>query len=106
MAHPVNYDFNNAIRLLGYDTSGDSVTFYWQALKPVEMPLTVFVHHFADDGTFDAGNDSPPARAATSWLPSEVITDSHPIAVGDNFEVGLYDSATGERFGESYKVKP
>jgi len=106
MAFQAGRDFNGAIRLLGYDVAENAVTFYWQALKPVPVQLTVFVHHFTADGTFDAGNDSLPARSTTSWLPGEVITDVHPIAVGDNFEVGLYDSVTGERFGDTYGVKP
>jgi 6-pyruvoyl-tetrahydropterin synthase related domain len=106
MAFQVGYDFNGAIRLLGYDLAENAVTFYWQALRPVPVQLTVFVHHFATDGTFDAGNDSPPARSTTSWLPGEVIADVHPIAVGDNFEVGLYDTSTGERFGDTFMVKP
>jgi hypothetical protein len=52
------------------------------------------------------GHESPPSRPTTSWIKDEVIADVHPIEVGDNFEIGLYDSMTGERFGEVYVVKP
>lgn len=106
MAQRVNYDFKGAIRLLGYDIADDGITLYWQALRPVSVPLTVFVHRFAPDGRFETGHDSPPPRLTTSWLPGEVVVDSHPIAVADHFEIGLYESATGDRFGEPFRVNP
>jgi len=106
IAHPTQYDFNGAIRLLGYELSADSITLYWQSLQPVSTPLTVFIHRFDAEGTFVAGHDSPPSRPITSWLPGEVLTDVHPIAVGDYFDVGLYDPATGDRFGEPFVVRP
>jgi hypothetical protein len=102
----VQATFNGAIRLLGYDVGADSLTLYWQALQPVEVPLTVFIHKFGADGSFEGGQDSPPARAVTSWLPGEVITDIHQFAAGERFEVGLYQTANGERFGEALQVGP
>jgi hypothetical protein len=106
IAHRVNYTFNGAIRLLGYDASADTLTLYWQSIRAVDAPLTVFVHRFSADGAFVAGQDSPPARSTTSWLPGEVIVDMHPFAAGDHFEVGLYDPITGKRFGAAFKVGP
>lgn len=106
ISHATQATFNGAIQLLGYDMKPDSLTFYWQALHPIEVPLTVFIHKFRSDGSFEDGQDSPPTRAVTSWLPGEVITDVHPFAAGDRFEVGFYQTATGERFGEPFQVKP
>jgi 6-pyruvoyl-tetrahydropterin synthase related domain len=106
ITHPTNTVFNNAIRLLGYDLGPDTITLYWQSVQPVSVPLTVFIHRFGAGGTFEAGQDSAPARSTTSWLPGEVITDVHSLVVTDNFEIGLYNSATGERFGEPYKIQP
>jgi hypothetical protein len=106
MRHNAQQDFNGAIRLLGYDLTSDTITLYWQSLQVVTTPLTVFVHRFDPGGAFVGGHDAPPPRPTTSWLPGETLTDVHPFAVGDNFEVGLYDAVTGERFGEPLVVRP
>lgn len=102
--YPRQYDFNNTIRLLGYDLAPGAITLYWQALHPIPERLTVFVHRFDSTGAFTGGHDSPPLRSTTSWLPGEVITDVHPLEVGDRFEVGLYESVTGQRFGAPFAV--
>lgn len=101
ISHITNHDFNNAIRLLGYDMRNDAIALYWQTKQVVEKRLTVFIHKF-ENGVLVRGHDSPPLRPTTSWIKDEVITDVHPIGVGDNFEIGLYDSVTGERFGDTY----
>ncbi len=104
VTHPVNYDFEGVIRLLGYDLNPGSITLYWQGLKPIPVRLTVFVHRLDASGIFLGGHDSPPPRPTTSWLPGEVIVGTHPIEVGEYFQVGLYDPVTGERFGEPVKL--
>jgi hypothetical protein len=106
MMYQANYDFAETVRLLGYDIAADHITLYWQALQPVPNRLTVFVHVLDDAGNLISGQDAPPARTTTGWLPDEVITDVHPITVGDQFEIGLYDSVTGERLGEPYSHQP
>jgi hypothetical protein len=106
MQYSASYDFDDTIRLLGYDLAPQSITLYWQALRPVSLPLTVFVHRLDSSGRLIAGHDSPPPRSTTSWLPGEVITDVHPIEAGDHFEVGLYESATGQRFGAPMMFRP
>ncbi|MBI4631045.1 MAG: hypothetical protein HY740_04890, partial [Chloroflexi bacterium] len=93
------------IRLLGYDVRDDSIVVYWQAKQVIEKRLTVFVHKF-EKGILVGGHDASPTRPTTSWIKDEVITDVHPIGVSDNFEIGLYDPITGERFGEVFIVKP
>ena len=99
------HDFKNSIRLLGYDTRDDSITLYWQSLKPVTQRLTIFVHRLDSTGAFVAGSDLAPTRATTSWINGEVITTVHPIRVGSTFEIGLYDPISGERFGEVLVVR-
>ena len=102
---PSGHDFKDSIRLLGYDIQNDSITLYWQSLKPVTKRLTIFVHRLDSNGAFVAGNDLAPARATTSWINGEVITTVHPIGVGNTFEIGLYDPINGERFGQVFVVK-
>jgi len=104
MSHITNHDFKDSIRLLGYDTTNDSITLYWQSKQAVEKRLTVFIHKF-ENGIFVGGHDSSPSRPTTSWIKDEVIADVHPIGVGSNFEIGLYDPITGEIFGEAYTVQ-
>lgn len=106
MTTRVDHDFGESIRLLGYDLASDSITLYWQSLKPVTTRLTVFVHALDANGAFVAGHDATPARPTTGWLSGEVITDVHSIAVGERFEVGLYDPITGERFGKTFVTRP
>jgi len=106
IAHRVNHDFGSAIRLLGYDVMPDSITLYWQSLQPVSTRLTVFIHRFDAAGAFLGGNDGPPLRSTTSWLPGEVIIDVRSVAVGDRFEIGLYYLITGERFDEPFVAQP
>ena len=106
MTTRVDHDFDESIRLLGYDLSSDSITLYWQSLQPVDTRLTAFVHALDANGAFVAGHDAAPARPTTGWLSGEVITDVHSIAVGERFEVGLYDPITGERFGETFVTRP
>jgi hypothetical protein len=98
----VDHDFGGSIRLLGYDIKSDSIVLYWQALKTISQRLTVFVHTLDDTGALINGNDAPPERPTTGWLPGEVIADTHPLAVGGHFEVGLYDPITNVRFGETF----
>ncbi len=102
----VDHDYGKTIRLLGYDVQADSIILYWQSLKTISQRLTVFVHTLNENNAFVNGNDAPPARPTTGWLPGEVIVDQHPIAVGGHFEVGLYDPRTGERFGETFVTSP
>jgi hypothetical protein len=102
----VDHDFNGAIRLLGYDMTADGLTLYWQALRLVPARLTVFVHQLDEAGARISGQDAPPARPSTSWLPGEVIVDRRPLTPGQRFAIGLYDPATGERFGEPLIVMP
>jgi hypothetical protein len=106
MSQRVDHDFDDSIRLLGYDLDSDSITLYWQSLQPVSARLTVFVHALDANGAFVAGHDASPARPTTGWLSGEVIADAHPVAVGDHFEVGLYDPISGERFGETFVTHP
>lgn len=106
MSHHVDHDFGAAIRLLGYDLTPETVTLYWQSLQPVSTRLTVFVHNFDASGNFIGGQDTPPPRPTTSWLPGEVITDVRQFSLDKHFEIGLYDSVTGDRFGEPFSNQP
>ncbi len=106
MSQRADHDFGDLIRLLGYDLTPETITLYWQALQPVTARYTVFIHRFDNSGEFVGGNDAPPPRPTTSWLPGEVITDMHPYLESERVEVGLYDPVTGKRLGEAFVIKP
>jgi len=121
IAHPMQVDFANGVRLLGYDlpaeglTRGGTValTLYWQAQQPVEQRYKVFTHLLgqvfnADSGSFLWGQqDNEPVngmRPTSTWRPGEVIVPRYAIPLPPSMppgsyaiEVGLYDPATVER---------
>jgi len=115
--HPLSADFGSSIRLLGYDlkqvnpTGGGQieVVLYWQALDTITNDYKVFVHlyHPVIEGGLPGQHDSPPGNGAfptSSWLPGEVVADSHVVPIEPNADpgvseigVGFYLASTGER---------
>jgi 4-amino-4-deoxy-L-arabinose transferase-like glycosyltransferase len=121
IAHPQVVDFDEGVRLLGYDIEattlepGDTVhlTLYWQARKPVERRYKVFTHLLGEAFNTANGNylwgqqDNEPVngtRATSTWHTGEVIVDRYAIGLDPGaptgryaIEIGLYEPATGER---------
>jgi 4-amino-4-deoxy-L-arabinose transferase-like glycosyltransferase len=108
---PADYQFGRRLKLIGYDLSAapGQITLYWQALEPVAVDYTVFVHLLDAEGSPVAQADSQPQSGAypTSWWSAaEVIEDTHtmPPEIVENLppgrytlNVGLYNLDTGER---------
>jgi hypothetical protein len=122
MQYTVAANFADQIELLGYDlrlpdspsaSAADreqqrlGVTLYWRALSEMDVGYTTFVHLLGEDGQVVSQVDHVPGDGAfptTGWLPGEVIADEFEIPWPDHqappariVEVGIYDSATGER---------
>jgi len=107
---PRQANFGDRIMLVGADLAPDpvapgellQVTLYWQALREMDVPYTVFVHLLGPDGRVVAGHDGEPlngSRPTTGWVPGEYVADLHELpipaglATGDYVvEVGLYDA--------------
>jgi hypothetical protein len=115
--NPTQAQFENTIRLLGYDGLVNSVVpgqnlhlrYYWQALQPPKINYSVFTHILDKDGHLIAQADGSPAgadRPTSSW------DDPGETLIGTQFDIqipgatppgtyivniGLYDSATGAR---------
>ncbi|MFQ5341223.1 MAG: hypothetical protein ACE5F6_06705, partial [Anaerolineae bacterium] len=86
---------------------------FWRTATPINRRLTVFAHLLgttynpATSGPVWAGHDSEPLMGAiptTQWPADTVIVDRHPLALDPSapageyqIELGLYDTATGER---------
>jgi hypothetical protein len=111
IAQAADYRLGGRLMLVGYDLSAApaEVTLYWQAMEPVALDYTVFVHLLDADGRQVAQADGPPqsGQYPTSWwgagevvadrhvLPAEVIANLPPGSY--TLSVGLYNLDTGER---------
>ena len=83
------------------------ITLRWQALRPVQNRLSVFVHLIGPGGEMVAQDDGEPARGnrpTPTWAAGEVISDAHALtlppgaAAGEyRVRVGLYLPGPNER---------
>lgn len=112
--NPLNQNFNNEARLVGYEYStrqlspGDSldVTLYWEALPALEADYVIRVRLLGEDGTvYGRANTSIEAGQynGIAWRPGETIRDVHMLQLdpavpsGSYFiYVALIDSVTKE----------
>ena len=121
IAHPLETDFGDGVRLLGYNLEAEGLqpggtvylTLYWQAQQPVEHRYKVFTHLLGEVFNARSNNflwgqqDNEPVngtRPTSTWRTGEVIVDSYAILLEQQaptgrytVEIGLYDPATGER---------
>ena len=84
-----------------------SITLYWRAQAETTTSYKAFVHIVDPEGGIVAQSDTVPAawtRWTTSWLPPEVIEDTHTLTVPDRLAhrsyrvvAGLYEPQTGRR---------
>ncbi|MBI2303636.1 MAG: glycosyltransferase family 39 protein [Chloroflexi bacterium] len=101
--NPLEADFQESIRLVGWDWERNTVTLYWQPTNTITRSLTVFAHFLDSESRMIAQHDGWPARGRLPtfvWEPGEIIRDEHPVAAPPgtySLEVGLYDSLTQQR---------
>jgi hypothetical protein len=121
--HALNMKLGQDIALRGYTLEqlapeGNEIrlTLYWQALQRVTGRYKVFLHVVDDSGHIVAQQDDEPAggEAPTqSWLPGEVVADTHVINVppGGPYRLltGMYEPLSGQRlpvWDESQQLLP
>ncbi len=115
IAVPMLATLGDEVRFLGYELSADavrageplSVTLYWQALRPMDVNYTVFLHLLDPTNEIVGQKDSMPADGGlptAAWQLGEVITDARTFLVdpaarpGSHvLEMGLYRLETLER---------
>lgn len=119
--YPFARDFGEQARLLGYDLSEQAVkpgmrlwvTLYWEALRPMDMDYSVFVHLVDDRGIIIAQRDSYPGAGndpTREWQVGQARRDLYPLDVPATvlaqgplrIRVGLYNYATGQRLPVYY----
>jgi 4-amino-4-deoxy-L-arabinose transferase-like glycosyltransferase len=109
-------DFGGQLRLVGYALDGETtrpgetihLTLYWQALAPMEVDYSVFVHLVGEDDLIIAQRDSYPGRGnrpTSGWSIGPIVEDVYPISIpatalaprAYRLVVGAYDYGTMER---------
>ena len=119
IGQPLNVQFGDVARLVGYDLPQQNVsanepvqlTLYWQSLATgSEVNFVVFTHILAEDGHLVGQHDSVPAngrRPLSTWVSDEYIIDTHELAFREAYvgsgriEIGLYDPDTNTRLPAS-----
>ncbi|MDE3087967.1 MAG: DUF2723 domain-containing protein [Chloroflexota bacterium] len=110
---PLEVAFDNKIRLLGYDVTGDpaqrtiQITLYWKSLAQMDTSYTVFTHLLDSSNVVRASGDAVPGNGdlpTTTWIEGEYLTDVHTMTLPTDLpagaytiEIGVYDPATGAR---------
>ncbi len=118
MQYSINADFEDKIRLLGYDLSQHGIKidrqlkqtdcltgcqlhfdFYWQSLSEMAQSYTVFLHLVDKTGSIVAQVDKVPGlrgkQPTTGWLTGEVIADPIELLLPANLPVGEYSLRVG-----------
>jgi hypothetical protein len=114
-ATPVEAIFAQSVRLLAFDLATNTVgtgetiqlVLYWELLKPVNRPVTVFVHLYDSEGKLWAQEDNLPVGGTfpmSEWQSGQTVVDSYDVEVPPDapsgslsLMAGLYDSQTVER---------
>jgi hypothetical protein len=101
----VNANFNNELRLLGYDLptrrveAGDGVplVLYWQSLRRMSKSYIIFDRLLAADGNSWGGYDRLPRETYPTnlWVPGEIVADGFAVPVDPATPDGMYDIVIG-----------
>lgn len=105
ISHPLDVNFNNQIKLLGYDLPARRIppggrlplTLYWQALDTMGQDYRIF-DNLLDRQQHRWGGYDRRARDGYStllWVPGEVITDAFGVPVDPDALAGVYTIDVG-----------
>jgi hypothetical protein len=114
ISHPLSITLGDSVRLLGYDWDGPPrpgqnahLVLYWQALREMDTPYTVFTHIIGPGETPAGQKDNWPRNGdypTSFWMKGEVVSDDYLIPFSAQappgeyrLEIGLYNADTGER---------
>jgi 4-amino-4-deoxy-L-arabinose transferase-like glycosyltransferase len=97
--NPVNVNFDNTLRLLGYEVSDRSlepgtditVTLYWEAQKRLHTGYVISLQIINPDTFVKAAQyDYPPATPTTDWEPNTTVTDARTLTIAPDAAPGRY----------------
>ncbi|MCD6291064.1 MAG: hypothetical protein J7M34_11220, partial [Anaerolineae bacterium] len=111
---PVAILGENQIALVDAEVTGEirasstvTVTLTWQALKPMDLDYTVFIHIVDEQNQIKAQRDKQPQdgqHPTNAWSVGEIVIDPHPIPLPADLptgryhiNLGMYDWRTGQR---------
>ncbi len=114
-SHSMLATLGEQVRFLGYDLSTDkvlagealTVTLYWQALQPMDISYTVFLHLLGPENQIVGQKDGLPQNGTyptSAWQPGEVVVDQRTFTVDPSaplvthtLEAGMYRLETLRR---------
>jgi len=94
---PVNFTYDNAVRLIGYQLHADAVrpaealpiTLYWQLLRPVDLNYSIFVHVLGRQRQVIGQIDSYPGGGqwpTTLLQPGQIVADYYEVPISPQAE--------------------
>ncbi len=112
--NPLQVNFDHKMELRGYDVSQSgeelTVTLYWQALAPLPLDYTVFVHLIGPDGQKAAQHDGQPwwevSLPTSTWQPGEMLQDKHTLSLPPNLRSGDYHLNIGVYYWQTLERLP
>ncbi len=105
MTHPLEVNFENQMKLLGYDLptrrvqpgSGLPLTLYWQGLQWMGENFVIFDRLLDNQGIAWGGYDrlAKEDYSTLLWAPSEVVADGFAVPVAPDAPDGVYHLSLG-----------
>jgi hypothetical protein len=101
LPNPVRVNFGDKVALAGYNVNTRvirpggtiSVTLYWQALAPMQLDYSVFMHLTSTNGEISVKNDSLPytsPKRTQRWTVGQVMKEVRALVIPDYVLPGLY----------------
>ncbi|MCB9079076.1 MAG: DUF2079 domain-containing protein [Anaerolineaceae bacterium] len=118
--YPVQVDFSDDLRLLGYDVIDDprraetAVRLYWQALKPLDRHTRLYPFFLNDQGQVIETTEQRPLLTQLwfpphLWQPGEIVTaETMPWALGDRWSLaaGILTGDNWSDWSQRIPVQP
>ena len=105
MSYTVNVDFNDEIRLLGYDLpsrrvkagEGVPLVLYWQGLRQMMNSYIIFDRLLDVEQKAWGGYDRLPKETYPTnlWVPNEIVTDGFAVPIDPTTPDGVYNIVVG-----------
>ncbi|MEW5958812.1 MAG: glycosyltransferase family 39 protein, partial [Chloroflexota bacterium] len=103
MAHEVNANFFNVIKLLGYNLSASrlqqgevlTLSLQWESLKVVNRHFNIFYHLYDADNQAWVANDFISPHRTITWVPGQISGDKYDMWIDPHMPNGIYTIHVG-----------